>query len=199
MASNPSSEGSDQTMIDPNKFQTRLKKLHSLWLSKKTELWGGCDAVCILYGSSNEDLLYSKNISMHLYLFGYELTESIILITKGDFYVMTNPKKCAMLQAAFANNDLGLQFHALHKTKDEGVNRENFHVLINAIRKNGGKKVGSVFKTSYAGDFVPSFINLVESSQLEKVEIGPALSAVLAVKDEEELVSVLGLFFFYLL
>eukprot|EP01035_Chromulina_nebulosa_P019212 gene19212-25063_t len=59
--------------------------------------------------------------------------------------------------------------------------------LINIVRKNGGKKIGSLFKNQYEGTFIPVWLQLIDSNQLEKVEISSPIGQLLAVKDETEL------------
>ena len=39
----------------------------------RTTLWEGASAMGVVVGSTSEDLRYLKSISLHLWLFGYEL------------------------------------------------------------------------------------------------------------------------------
>lgn len=157
------------------------------WLAQKSGVWGGADAICIPLGSAGEELAYSKSAALHLFLLGYEdFTDSIILISKNTFYFMSSSKKCAYLQKLFAGKTGSFAMHFLEKTKDEGMTRENFNLLMNVVRKNGGKKLGSLYKDKYNGAFVPNWMEFVDQSQIEKVELGPAFGLFLSVKDEAE-------------
>lgn len=175
--------------INVERFQERLDRLHTHFISQKSTVWGGADALCIPFGSANEDLVYSKSSAFHLYLFGYEdFTDSLILLSKEGFYFMSSTKKCNFLQnqLSTANSKIPLTF--LERTKDEGMNRENFNKLLGAVRKNGGKKLGSLFKDTHNGNFMASWMEAVSQSQLEQIEIGSSLGLFLAIKDEHELV-----------
>eukprot|EP00981_Chlorochromonas_danica_P000694 scaffold147_cov164-Ochromonas_danica.AAC.11 len=101
---------------------------------------------------------------------------------------MSSTKKCNFLReqlSATTSSSTTLTFY--ERTKDEGMNRENMNNLINAIRKNNGKKIGSLFKDKFSGHFVAQWMEMVDNSQLEKVEIASALGHFLAIKDEVEL------------
>jgi nucleosome binding factor SPN SPT16 subunit len=175
----------EETAIDPVKFFKRLDYIKNCWQSKKAS-WGNSDVLCFLYGASSEDIIYSKSISIHLFLFGYELTNSISIITTNEFYFMGSKNACALLQAVFTSKpDASTKLVLIQKEKDDVKNRENFQYLANAIRKSGSK-VGSIFKAEYPGTFVKSWIDLIESALLEKVEITSAVSLMLAAKDPEE-------------
>jgi nucleosome binding factor SPN SPT16 subunit len=57
------------------------------------------------------------------------------------------------------------------------------------VRKNGGKKLGTLSKDKFEGSFIPAWTDFVQQSQIETVDIGSALGLLFAVKDEKELVS----------
>lgn len=185
---------SEEIIINAEKFYQRLERLQTDWLSNKNTIWGGSDALLIGMGTASDDVSYNKSSSLNLYLFGYEFPDSIILIIRNNFYFMSSSKKCSYLETFLLNSETSkninsiINLHIIKKTKDEGQNRENMNVLINAIRKNNGKKVGSLYKNEYNGNFIPSFMDMIDNNQLEKYEISSALGLFLAVKDETELV-----------
>jgi len=181
----------DSIKIAADKFFSRMERLQTHLSENRGSVWGGTEAISVAMGPSDEDNPYSKAGAFHLYLFGYEFPDSIILVTKGFFYFMATKKKCDILQkelgASPAAQTLKLVF--LEKTKDEGQNRENFHELLNAVRKNNGKKIGCMFKekSNDRGEFVKKWLSLVGDSELDKVEINASLGQFLAVKDETEI------------
>ena len=75
--------------ISSDKFYLRLQRLIDAWTSNKTS-WGGADSLCIMLGTREEESSYSKSSSLHLYLLGYEITDSIIIITKNSFTFMAS-------------------------------------------------------------------------------------------------------------
>lgn len=191
--------------ISQEKFYHRLGRLLENWSTQKQILWGNCDAVCIPNGPTSEDLHYSKSSAMHLYLFGLEFPDSIILVTKTDFWFMATDKKCKYVEA-LVGSACPVNIKVLRKTKDEGLNREHFNTLLGAVRKSGGNRIGyetyhchqlalmicdrSLFKKELEGTFIPSWMSRIDEGGLEKIEIGESLGRLLAVKDEVELVGI---------
>lgn len=176
-----------EVSIDAENFFSRFQRLIQDWEANKSTLWGDCDTICIPYGSGSDDLIYSKSSSFHTYLFGYEFPDTIILISRNDLYFMSNAKKCAIVKSALEGKSTSVNFHFLNKTKDEGNNRENMNVLVNAIRKNGKTKVGSLFKGEYPGTFIRSWLEMIQQNNLTKVEIASPLSLFFSVKDSAEI------------
>jgi nucleosome binding factor SPN SPT16 subunit len=79
--------------------------------------------------------------------------------------------------------------HLLVRTKDEGSNKECFHALTNAVRTAGNgnaSKLGSLFKDKFQGPFIATWLQHVEDSTIEKVEITPPIGHYFAKKDPEE-------------
>lgn len=175
--------------VNVEHFVEQLTRIYNDWIAHKAERWGGADAVCIPFGIQ-EDMVYSKSATVHVFLFELEdFTDSIILIAKNSFHFMASSKKCAFLQKQFegkATGPFSLTFY--ERTKDEGMNREHFNTLMNVVRKNNGKKLGSVFKDKFNGKLVQEWMAFVDQSQIEKVEVTAALGRFFAVKNEAELV-----------
>lgn len=177
--------------ISSEKFYQRLSKLIEGWQSNKLANWSNADSICILLGTREEDeSTYSKSSALHLYLLGYEITDSVIIITKTHFWFMASEKKCKYLETALTNQSSTIIFQALPKTKDEGMNRENFNKLLGVARKCG-HNVGMLMQTDLKGPFMQAWQNSFDQSQLEKVDVALGLALMLAVKDEAELVRIL--------
>ena len=63
--------------------------------------WHGAECLSIDKGASDEDNQYLKSTIIHHYLFGYELPDTVVLLTKdGQCVVLAAKKKCAFLQPA---------------------------------------------------------------------------------------------------
>ena len=181
--------------INAERFFERLSRLDTHINENRGTMYGGSDAVTFGLGTSSEDNMYSKSAAMHLFLFGYEFPDSIMVLTKGHFYFMATAKKNGILQkslvAAQAASGSTIQLHFVEKTKDEGQNRENFHELLNAVRgvKGGGKKIGGIWKEyeKAEGPFVGTWVGMVTDSQLDKIDVGSAIGLFFAVKDDSEI------------
>eukprot|EP01084_Bolivina_argentea_P134507 237251_1 len=59
--------------------------------------WNGSDCILILCGKS-DDAGYKRNNSIHIWLFGYELLSTIIIITGDSIYICAGSKTSATLQ-----------------------------------------------------------------------------------------------------
>jgi FACT complex subunit SPT16 N-terminal lobe domain len=59
--------------ISAETFSKRLKLLYDAWRANRSTLWDNATALVIPVGASSDDLRYLKSISLHLWLFGYEL------------------------------------------------------------------------------------------------------------------------------
>jgi FACT complex subunit SPT16 N-terminal lobe domain len=60
-----------------------------------SKAWGGdngFDAVVIASGGK-DDIAYKRSATMQLWLFGYELTDTIFVFGKNEFLVISSPKK----------------------------------------------------------------------------------------------------------
>ena len=178
--------------IDAERFFARLGKLEGSLTAHKAD-WDGMDALCIPLGPTDADTPYSKGASMHLYLLGYEFPDSIMLLTKGNFYFMATPKKCKYLKEWIVDkqdeNTNNIKIHLLERTKDDGQNRELMHNLLSAARKNNGSKLGSFYKQDFQGKVIPSWMEMVKGSGLDMIEAAQPIGKFLSVKDETEIVS----------
>jgi nucleosome binding factor SPN SPT16 subunit len=179
--------------INAERFYQRLGRLVDNWYSHKTTLWGSVDAICIPNGANvdNDASNISKSASMQLHLLGYEIPDSIIVITKTSFWFMATEKKCNLLEGSLGSNATSpISFNVLKRSKDEAMNKENMTKLVNVIRKGGGNKIGSIFKAEYHGTFIPSWLTMIDENQLEKIDVATSIGLYLSVKDEAEMVSI---------
>ena len=171
--------------IDADIFFNRLDAIKSHWLAHKEDIWGGADALCIPMGSVKEqDVVYSKSSSLHLYLLGYEFPDSLIVITPDRLYFMATQKKIAYIETLKDENKFPIV--TLVKSKDEAANRENFKVIINDIKGHGGKQLGTLLRGDFDGRFVPSWNDAVQSDLLDTVDISRGLGYILSIKDAAE-------------
>jgi nucleosome binding factor SPN SPT16 subunit len=179
--------------LNAERFFTRLGRLEKSIQESKSTTWGDIDGLCICAGLSSDDHLYTKSSSLHLYLLGYEFSDTVLLLTKGTLYFMASEKKCGIWRDQILPHAENYQtkIELLEKTKDDGMNREHMNRLLNAVRgkDNKGKKIGSLFKLQYDGKFISTWMDMVKGSQLEMFEAAPAIGKLLSIKDENELVS----------
>ncbi len=51
------------------------------------------DAFILCYGPDDDENEYSRSLAIQLALFGYEITETILVFTVDTLYIVTGPKK----------------------------------------------------------------------------------------------------------
>jgi len=173
--------------LNAERFYQRLERLQQSWLSQRGSLWAAADCLVILFGNSDENI-YSKPAALHLYLFGYEdFTDSVIIITKGNFHFLSSAKKCSVLQQQLDGKGEGLTLTFTEKSKDETTNVDNFNRVFSSLKRNGVKAIGTLIKDKPETSFLTKFAEVMDESQLEKVDITAALGLFFAIKDETEL------------
>ena len=144
---------------------------------------------------------YNKSTIIHHYLFGYELPDTVLLLTlDGQCVVLSAKRKCEFLEPAVDNvpKDGSVKSLKLLTRNKSDDNAENIEEML-AIAKGGSSgddvKIGVLHK-----EFKTNDENLKEGSNLggwekalkadsssEVVDITGGISLVMAVKDKEEL------------
>ena len=148
-----------------------------------------------------------KSIVLHQYLLGYELPDTIILLTlEGHCTILATKKKCEFFRAAVGKAPPGskiLDLTLLERNKEDN-NEQNYSILLDQAKKssttttsgeNGEKVKLGCFMKEWDGNLeakntmLAGWQKLVdESSQdVEKVDIAPGLGFAMAIKDETEL------------
>lgn len=166
--------------------------------------WSGADCLVLNRGQLYEDDPYLKSACFHTYLFGYELTDTILVLTPdGKCIVLATKKKCEFLSPAKENIPEGSSITGLtllqRNKADE--NAENYATLFKeagldkdpAANGDSKKKVG-IFKKEWANEdcntgaiLTPWQKKIDDADHIELVDVTPGISLVMAVKDAAEL------------
>ena len=142
--------------------------------------------------TSDDELTYSKAAALHLYLLGYEFSDTLIVLVKGTCYFIATSKKCNLISAAIQQKpNPEMKIELLVKSKEDHANIDQFTMILNSIKKQYGNKLGGLPKVECKGTFIPLWNNTVAQSQLEVVDISNALGVFFATKDDSELVYIL--------
>jgi nucleosome binding factor SPN SPT16 subunit len=149
----------------------------------------------------DDDHPYLKSMVIHQWLFGYELPDTIILMTnEGDVYMLGTKKKCEFLQpAAAAVPDKGKvkKIHLLVRSKED-ANAANYEALWKALLSSSQQpKLGLFTKEREANVSGGGLLAPWEQKINEALEEGKEISALvdvsagvaftMSVKDESEL------------
>ncbi|KAK5709915.1 FACT complex subunit spt16 [Elasticomyces elasticus] len=188
---------SDEVSLSPTDFHARLTALHTAWKADKrtstpSQLFGDASSIVICMGktaSSEASASFHKANALQFWLLGYEFPTTLFVLTLEGVTIVTTKKKATYLEVLKVANKTPVEI--LVRGKDAEENAAQFE-KVKGIITGAGKKVGTIAKDASTGPFVTewraSFSEL--SKEVEEVDISPALSAVMAVKDENELRSI---------
>lgn len=56
------------------------------------------DALVLVYGEEDDDVLYSRAIAVQLSLFGYELSDTSMVFAEDTLHILTGAKKAKILE-----------------------------------------------------------------------------------------------------
>jgi nucleosome binding factor SPN SPT16 subunit len=135
---------------------------------------------------------YLKSSILHIYLFGYELNDIIMILTlKGDLHVFGAKKKIEFLQPAAEKLNRSLHLYVRNKADN---NAENFRKLVQVIKQSNGASenavvVGSFVKENNTTGIVAQWEQeiLPSHDDIHLVDCTTGISHVMALKDEAEL------------
>ncbi|KAI9796396.1 MAG: FACT complex subunit spt16 [Piccolia ochrophora] len=179
----------DQIVIDRQVFNDRLSHFVNAWKADKRSgdaLFAGAGSILVMMGKAEESNAFSKNNAMHFWLLGYEFPATLFLFTIDKLYIVTTAKKAKHLEPLKGGK---VQLEVLIRGKDAEHNANLFKQILD-VAKASGKTLGVIAKDTSHGPFVDEWKKAYadSASELEEVDIAPALSAAaLAVKDENEL------------
>ncbi|KAK6590511.1 CDC68 like aminopeptidase family chromatinic (possible inactive enzyme) [Cryptosporidium xiaoi] len=101
--------GKDRIKLDAESFGRRLQFLYSIWLDENSEydnkaVFRSLRDVNLIYilcgkGSSREDGVIYKSMTLHYWFFGFEFSDTLILLArKKQMFIVTSQKKVMILQ-----------------------------------------------------------------------------------------------------
>ncbi|ORZ24132.1 FACT complex subunit-domain-containing protein [Absidia repens] len=168
---------------DIKRFHKRAKFFMSQWKShSNAELFHNTDAILVVVGENDDENPYRKSTTIQTWLVGTPFYQTFLLLTPEKITFVCGNKKADAFEK-LKNGPVPVEVIRRSRTIEDNV-----PLYAPIAEYLNGKRVGIIAKDRYKGNVVDEWTKALAASgkSYEEVDIAPAISACIAVKDEEE-------------
>ncbi|KAJ0964081.1 hypothetical protein J5N97_029203 [Dioscorea zingiberensis] len=180
--------------IDLENFRKRLKGFYSHWREHKYNLWAASDVVAIATPPPSEDRHYLKSSAFHIWMLGYEFTETIMVFMNRQIHFLCSQKKANLLGTLkeSAKEAVGADVVIHVKAKnDDGIGlMEEILLAVRTQLKSDSVVVGYIAREAPEGKLLETWSEKLSRSGFQLSNVTNGFSELFAVKDDSELTCV---------
>ena len=191
--------------VDKEAFHRRMKRVYTAWKVnfKSCIAWLHSHQINSLQDEDNEDLknldalicavgtdedvVYSKSTALQTWLFGYELSDTLMIIAEKAIYFLASKKKIDFLRQIETNLDPSIPPVKL-MTRDKADNdKKNFEKIATAIKESkSGKTLGIFTKDKdFPGPFMDAWRNVL--AKFSHDDMSNVMALIMATKEDTEI------------
>ncbi|THD18762.1 Chromatin-specific transcription elongation factor 140 kDa subunit (M24 family) [Fasciola hepatica] len=170
--------------LDLRTFESRCERLYKCWQSGDGQ-WKDFDAFAVPAGKF--DSVYGKTLSLHVWLFGYELQDTVMVICNERIAILCGKKKMDFLQPLAEKKVNGREVVLVARSQTD-LDKSGIQKLIHSLADSRkGKTIGIFEKDKFSSDLTKEFRKELDSGKFELRDCSALFSDIFAVKDETEL------------
>ncbi|KAH9951270.1 FACT complex subunit SPT16 [Amylocystis lapponica] len=180
-----------QVQLNAPLFNQRLKSTLESWKNASNDgdfsVLSDVDALLLAAGDpAGEDEAMRKGVAFQTWLLGYEFPSTLMLFQKDHLYILCSASKAKILsQIKGSGAPVPIDIYVQARAKDPPT--DALPRFLEAY--TGHERVGTLMKEKHSGKFVDEWTKALEGAAKKPnvVDMSAAVSAFMAVKDEDEL------------
>ena len=173
--------------VDEDALARRIGALYDQWRAHP-ETFGDAEHVVIGTGvNREEDLRYLKGVALEVWLFAYELPDTMLALTRGGkMRCVAGGKKAALVEGAreVLRTSRGIELEVTTRAKGATGEAEARAIADALVAEGGG--VAMVLKEKNEGVMMTTMVKALEEKGVEIKDCSHGLAACMASKDEKE-------------
>uniref|UniRef100_A0A6M2DW00 FACT complex subunit n=1 Tax=Xenopsylla cheopis TaxID=163159 RepID=A0A6M2DW00_XENCH len=172
--------------LDKDAFFRRMNRIYTTWTESTDDTFGKADCLIAIVGT-DEDIVYSKSGSLQNWFFGYELTDTLTVLTEKAIFFLSSKKKIDFLRPIENKEDSGIPEIKLLIRDRNDKDKSNFEKIIDGIKvSRKGKCIGVFPKENYKGEFCDGWKAALKKHNFESVDISTGIGYLLSPKEDSE-------------